>query len=82
MSEKAKMHYAVAIVSIIALAFLNGATLYYAFSRATEPIAPAREDAQVNVISVTGTGSAYASPDVAYVSITVLTESVTATEAQ
>jgi len=82
MSEKAKMHYAVAIVSIIALALLNSATLYFAFSRTAGPIAPAREDAQVNVISVTGTGFAYAPPDVAYVSVTVLTESATATEAQ
>jgi len=82
MSEKTKMHYAIAIVSIVALAFLNGATLYYAFSRTTGPTVPAREDAQVNVISVTGTGSAYAAPDMAYVSVTVLTESATATEAQ
>jgi len=82
MSEKAKMHYAIAIISIVALASLNAATLYYAFSRTTGPIITAGEDAQVNVISVTGTGSAYAAPDVAYVSVTVLTESATATEAQ
>jgi len=82
MSEKTKMHYAIAIVSIVAFTFLNGATLYYAFSRATGPTVPAREDAQVNLISVTGTGSAYAAPDMAYVSATVLTESATATEAQ
>jgi len=82
MSEKAKMHYAIAIISIVALAFLNAATLYYAFSRITGPIVTAGENAQVNVISVTGTGFAYAAPDVAYVSVTVLTESATATEAQ
>jgi len=82
MSEKTKMHYAIAIVSIVALAFLNGATLYYAFSRTAGPLVTAGEDAQVNVISVTGTGSAYAAPDLAYASVTVLTEAVTATEAQ
>lgn len=82
MSEKTKMHYAIAIVSIVALAFLNGATLYYVFSRTAGPTTPTREEAQANIISVTGTGYAYATPDIAHVSVTVLTESSTAIEAQ
>jgi hypothetical protein len=81
MNEKTMMHYT-AIVAIIGLALLNGATLYYAFSRPLVPLVTTREDTQINVISVTGTGYAYAAPDMAYVSVTVLTESETATEAQ
>jgi len=82
MSENIKMRYAIAIVSIVALAFLNGATLYYAFSRTAGPTISVKDEAHANMISITGTGSAYAAPDMAYVSVTVLTESTTATEAQ
>jgi len=82
MSETVKQYYAIAIVSIVALALLNGVTLYYALSRAAGPIMVAKEEAETRIISVTGTGVAYAAPDMAYVSISVLTESTSATDAQ
>lgn len=77
-----KQYYAVAVISIVALALLNGVALYYGFSRTMIPTTPGKEETQSNIISVSGTGSAYASPDMAYVSVTVVTQSATATEAQ
>ena len=77
-----KQHYAVAVISIVALALLNGVTLYYGFSRTMSPTTPGKEETRSNIISVSGSGSAYASPDIAYVSVTVVTQSATATEAQ
>lgn len=82
MSEKSKQQYAVAVVAIVVLALLQGATLYYSFSRPTILSAPGGGESQANVISVSGTGSAYAMPDLAYVSVAVLTQRLTATETQ
>lgn len=82
MSESSRQCYAIALISIVALAFLNGVALYYGFSRSVGPLMPAREESQSNIISVSGTGSAYATPDMAYVSVAILTQSTTATEAQ
>jgi len=76
-----KRHHAITIISIMTLALLNSVALYYALSRTAGPISPAKEETS-NIISVSGTGFAYAAPDIAYVSITVLTESSTASEAQ
>ncbi len=82
MSESSRQCYAIALISIVALAFLNGVALYYGFSRSVGPLMPAREESQNNIIAVSGTGSAYATPDMAYVSVAILTQSTTATEAQ
>ncbi len=81
MIKNDKRYRAITIISIMALALLNGVALYYVSSRTAGPMTPAHEETS-NTISVSGTGSAYAAPDMAYVSITVLTESTTATEAQ
>jgi len=81
MIKNDKQYYAITIISIVALALLNGTALYYISSRTAGPTTTTKEETS-NIISVSGTGFAYAAPDVAYVSITVLTESSTATEAQ
>jgi len=81
MIKNDKQYHAITLVFLVALALLNGAALYYASSRIAGPITSTKEEAS-NIISVSGTGYSYAAPDVAYVSITVLTESITATEAQ
>lgn len=77
-----KQHHAVAVISIVSLALLNGVALYYGFSRTMSPTTTGKEETRSNIISVSGAGSAYASPDIAYVSVTVVTQSATATEAQ
>lgn len=77
-----KQHYVVAVVAIVALALLDGMAMYYAFSRTVIPTTSGKEGVRSNIISVSGTGSAYASPDEAYVSVTVMTQATTATEAQ
>jgi len=82
MSESPKTYHAIVIVSIVALALLNGVALYYLSTRPPGQTILTKDDAQVNIISVTGTGAVYASPDMAYVSITVLAQSATAVEAQ
>ena len=82
MSESNRQLYAVAIVSIVALALLNGIALYYAASRSAAPALRSETGVQTNVISVSGSGTASADPDLAYVSVSVLTSSTTATDAQ
>ncbi|MFH0848982.1 MAG: SIMPL domain-containing protein [archaeon] len=69
------------MVAIVALALLDGVALY-ALSRSSPQLVAAADGAQTRAISVTGTGYAYASPDIAYISVTVLTQSATAVEAQ
>jgi len=81
MIKNDKQYHAITIISIVALALLNGTALYYFSSRTAGPITPTKEETS-NIISVSGTGFAYAAPDMAYVSVTVLTESSTAIEAQ
>lgn len=82
MSEISKQFYAIALVSIVALAFLDGIALYYGLSRSTGPLVLTGEEPQSNIISVSGTGSAYATPDLAYVSVAIVTQSAMAAEAQ
>jgi len=82
MSESPKMYHAIVILSIVALALLNGVALYYLSTKPLGPTILTKDEAQANIISVTGTGASYASPDVAYVSIAVLAQSATAVEAQ
>lgn len=77
-----RQYYAISIVSIVALALLNGIALYYLSSSAGGPTMISKQEPSTNVISVSGTGFAYAAPDMAYVSISVVTESTTAAEAQ
>jgi uncharacterized protein YggE len=82
MSESNKQYYAIAIIAIIALAFLDGMALYYGFSKSTGMTVSTAKDSQNNVISVSGTGSAYAAPDIAFVSVTISTQSTMAVDAQ
>jgi len=82
MSEKSKHQYAVAVVAIVVLALLQGATLYYCFSRPASLPPLSGGEIQTNIISISGTGSAYAMPDLAYVSVAILTQRPTATETQ
>jgi len=82
MIEKGKQQYALAVLAIVVLALLQGATLYYCFSRPASLPMPGGGESQTNVISISGTGSAYAMPDIAYVSVTILTQHPTATETQ
>jgi uncharacterized protein YggE len=77
-----KQYYAVTVISIVSLALLNAVAIYYGFSRPMNVATSGKEETQSNIISVSGTGSAYALPDVAYVSVTVVTQSATAAEAQ
>lgn len=81
MIKNDRRYHAITIISVMVLALLNSVALYYTLSRMAGPITPAKEESS-NIISVSGTGFAYAVPDTAHVSITVLTESSTATEAQ
>ncbi len=82
MSNNSKQYYAIAVIAIIALTFLDGIAMYYGFSRPTSMVLPAGKESQSSVISVSGTGSAYAAPDTAFVSVAILTQSTTATDAQ
>lgn len=82
MSEGSRQLYVVTIVSIVVLALLNGVALYYLSSRGGQQTILSESGASVNVISVSGTGTAYANPDMAYVTVAVVTQSATATEAQ
>ena len=82
-----------AIVAIIGLVALNGFSMYYAYYAYS--MAPPNSGRPVNVsftgqgsenspntISISGTGIVWATPDIAQVTISVVTQSISATEAQ
>jgi len=85
--------YKLAIVAIIGLVALNGFSIYYtyyAYSMAlpkSGPLANAPFTGQsienrLNTISISGTGTIWAAPDVAQLTLSVVTQSISASEAQ
>lgn len=82
--------YKLAIVAIIGLVVLSGFSMYYAYSMALPnagrlvnlPFTGQSSENKPNTISISGTGIVWATPDIAQVSISVVTESTSATEAQ
>ena len=63
MSDRNRQLYSVIVISVLALAILNGLALYYAFGRATPPITVTTGETQANAISVSGTGIVNTDPD-------------------
>ena len=82
--------YKLAIVAIIGLVVLSGFSMYYAYSStipnsnrlANLPFTGQGSETRPNTISISGTGIVWATPDIAQVTISVVAESVIATEAQ
>ncbi len=82
--------YKLAIVAIIGLVVLSGFSMYYAYSMALPnagrlvnlPFTGQSSENKPNTISISGTGIVWATPDIAQVSISAVTESTSATEAQ
>jgi len=82
--------YKLAIVAIIGLVVISGFSMYYAYSMALPnsgrlvnlPFTGQGSENRPNTISISGTGIVWATPDIAQVSISVVTESTSATEAQ
>jgi len=92
-SEVSSRLYKLAIVAIIGLVALNGFSMYYAYyaysvvpPNSSDPIkVPLTgqiSETRPNVISISGTGIVWATPDIAQVTISVVTQSISAAEAQ
>jgi uncharacterized protein YggE len=91
--EASSRFYKLAIVAIIGLVALNGFSMYYAYyaysmalpnsgSLVKVPLTGQGSETRPNVISISGTGIVWATPDVAQVTISVVTQSTSAAEAQ
>jgi len=85
--------YKLAIVAIIGLVALNGFSMYYAYYAysmalpnsgrpVNVPSTGQGSETRPNTISISGTGIVWATPDIAQVSVGVVTQSISATEAQ
>ena len=85
--------YKLAIVAIIGLVALNGFSMYYTYYAysmalpksgrlANVPFTGQSIENKPNTISISGTGIVWATPDIAQVTTSVVTQSISATEAQ
>jgi len=92
-SEVSSRLYKLAIVAIIGLVALNGFSMYYAYyaysmalpnssGLVKVPFTGQSSETRPNVISISGTGMVWATPDIAQVTISVVTQSTSAAEAQ
>jgi len=85
--------YKLAIVAIIGLVALNGFSMYYAYyaynialpnsgQLVNVPSAGQGSENRPNIISISGTGIVWATPDIAQATISVVTQSISAADAQ
>jgi len=92
-SEASSRLYKLAILAIIGLVALNGFSMYYAYyaystalpnsgSLLNAPFTGQGSENRPNVISISGTGIVSVTPDIAQVTISVVTQSISAAEAQ
>jgi len=92
-SEVSSRLYKLAIVAVIGLVALNGFSMYYAYyaksmalpdsgSFVNVPLTGKGSEIRSNVISISGIGTVWATPDIAQVTISVVTQSISAAEAQ
>lgn len=82
--------YKLTILAIVGLIALSGFSMYYAYSMAlpnsgrlvNPPFTGQGSETRTNVISISGTGIVWATPDIAQVTVSVVTQSISAAETQ